>query len=343
MSNSSKIGVVLFNLGGPEKLSDVRPFLYNLFCDAEIIKLPWSGLQKPLAWLISTTREKKSQNYYRQIGGGSPLRKITDDQARALSAELARRGIEARTYVAMRCWHPMTEEALDAIERDGISQLIALPLYPQFSISTTRSSFRYFVKVLMARGGLRHIRRHYISSWHDQPRYIESLVETIEAARLPLPDQDPRATHLLFSAHSVPESYLEQGEPYLAQTRRTIELILERLGADRPYTLSFQSKVGPVKWLEPFTDDVIRDLGKKGTKQLLIVPVSFVSDHIETLYELDILNKNIATEAGIPHYTRAAALNLNPTFISALADLVEARLRRLKLIDTNRQSAGGQR
>lgn len=330
MSQTEKLGVMLFNLGGPEKQEDVKPFLYNLFCDAEIIKLPWSGLQKPLAWFISTFRHKKSAALYAKIGGGSPLRRITDEQAAALKAELARRGVKANTYVAMRCWKPSTEEALDAVMRDGITRLVALPLYPQFSISTTRSSFRYLIKLFRQRGGLRNIKRHYISDYCDNPRYITALVETINAALKNLPDQNPQATHILFSAHSIPESYLEQGEPYLKHTERTVAAVKDLLGQDRPYTLAFQSKVGRAKWLEPSTDTKIRELGKKGVKQLLVVPISFVSEHSETLYELDILYKEVADEVGISHFTRAAALNLNANFIGALADLVQEKLASTK-------------
>jgi protoporphyrin/coproporphyrin ferrochelatase len=343
MSKTEKIGVVFFNLGGPATLKEVRPFLYNLFCDIEIKKLPWKGLQKPLAWLIATLRYKKSSGYYAQIGGGSPLLQITQQQAEALKDELAKRGVDVNVYIAMRHWHPTTEEAVESMVRDGINRLVVLPLYPQFSISTTRGSTRHLVKVLESRGGLRHIRRHYITYWHEHPRYIDSLVETIEEARLKLPDKDPHATHLLFSAHSIPASNIKEGDPYLDHTKRTVELVLSRLQGTRPFSLSFQSKVGPVKWLEPPTDATIRRLGREGVHQLLIVPVSFISEHIETLYELDILYKNVAKEAGIPHYTRAAAVNVNPTFIGALADLVEGRLKRVKAIDSDRELAGGMR
>src|SRR5689334_17788764 len=167
MSKKEKIGVVFFNLGGPATLDEVRPFLYNLFCDIEITKLPWKGLQKPLAWLISTLRYKKSSGYYAQIGGGSPLLRITQEQADAMKKELARRGIDVRVYIAMRHWYPSTEEAVEQMERDGITRLVVLPLYPQFSISTTRGSTRHLVKVMESRGGMRHIRRHYITRWHD--------------------------------------------------------------------------------------------------------------------------------------------------------------------------------
>lgn len=337
MSPKERLGVVLFNLGGPEKLDDVRPFLYNLFCDAEVIKLPWSGLQKPLAWFISTFRANKSRGYYAKIGGGSPLRKTTEAQSQALATELVRRGFDAQAYVAMRCWYPSTEQALDAMQKDGITRIVALPLYPQFSISTTRSSFRHFIKNIQARGGLKSMRRHYISTWYDHPGYIDALVETIKEAYLNLPNQDLQATHLIFSAHSIPESYLAQGEPYLKHTKRTVELVMAKLGNERPWTLSFQSKVGPVKWLEPSTEQIIQKLAQQKQQQILVVPISFVSEHIETLYELDILYKELADTAGIPHFTRAKALNLNSTFINALADLVEDKLTRVKAVDACRK------
>src|SRR5436309_15762349 len=151
-SNDERIGVLLFNLGGPETLEDVRPFLFNLFADPDIIRLPWRFLQKPLAWLISTQRYKKSSGYYEKIGGGSPLRRITDEQARALEAALARRHIHARAYVAMRYWNPFTEDALEQIAGEEISQLVVLPLYPQFSISTTGSSLNRMNELIKARG-----------------------------------------------------------------------------------------------------------------------------------------------------------------------------------------------
>src|SRR6185436_14445470 len=245
------LGVLLFNLGGPETLADVRPFLYNLFSDPEIIRLPVRALQKPLAWLIATSRHKKSAAYYAQIGGGSPLRRITDEQAAALQAELEQRGIEARVYVGMRYWHPFTEDALEQIARDGITDLIVLPLYPQFSISTTGSSLKEFVALLDRRGGLRHMRRRYITRWHTNDLYVNALAEQISAEIGKFPDPDPRHVHLLFSAHSIPQSYIIEGDPYLRHIQETVRLVTEELGNLSPAHLSFQSKVGPVKWLEP--------------------------------------------------------------------------------------------
>jgi len=317
-----KLGVLLFNLGGPETLADVRPFLFNLFSDPEIVRLPSRAMQKPLAWLISTARHKKSSGYYAQIGGGSPLRRITEEQAESLREELARRGVEAKVYVGMRYWRPFTEEAIDQIVRDGVDSLILLPLYPQFSVSTTGSSFKDFDGLADKRGGLQRIHRHYISRWHTHETYIKALAEQIAEEIEKFPDPDPRHVHLLFSAHSVPQSYIEHGDPYLRETEETVRLVSEKLGDLSPVHLSFQSKVGPVKWLEPSTDAKLRELAARGVEQVLAIPISFVSDHIETLYELDILYKKLADEIGVKNYRRVPALNCNPTFITALADLV---------------------
>jgi protoporphyrin/coproporphyrin ferrochelatase len=321
-----KPGIILFNMGGPETLADVRPFLFNLFSDPEIVRLPARLMQRPLAWLIATTRYKKSAGYYAQIGGGSPLRRITEAQAAALRAELQQRGIAAQVYVGMRYWHPFTKAALEQIEQDGITDLIALPLYPHFSVSTTGASLKDFIAQLDARGGLRHIRRHYITRWHTHASYINTLAAQIADELRQFPDPDPRHVHLLFSAHSVPQSYITNGDPYLQHIEQTVALVLERLGGLSPAHLSFQSKVGPVKWLEPATDTKLRELGQQGVQQVLAIPISFVSEHIETLYELDILYKNLAAEIGISAYRRVPACNTQPAFISALADLVSERL-----------------
>jgi len=322
-----KLGVLLFNLGGPETLSDVRPFLFNLFSDPEIVRLPIRAMQKPLAWLISTVRHKKSSGYYAQIGGGSPLRRITEEQAAALRGELARRGVEAYVYVGMRYWRPGAEEAIDQIVRDGVDELVLLPLYPQFSVSTTGSSFKDFDALMNKRNGLQRMRRQYIPQWYTHETYIKALAEQIAGEVEKFPDPDPRRVHLLFSAHSVPQSYIENGDPYLRHTEETVRLASEELGGLSPVHLSFQSKVGPVKWLEPSTDAKLRELAAQGVGQVLAIPISFVSDHIETLYELDILYKKLADEIGIKTYRRVPALNCNPTFIKALADLVCENLK----------------
>jgi ferrochelatase len=323
--DSERIGVLLFNLGGPESLEQVRPFLYNIFSDPDIIRLPWRALQKPLAWLISTQRHKKSSGYYEKIGGGSPLRKITDQQARALETLLESDGISARIYVGMRYWEPFIENALERIRQDGIKRLVVLPLYPQYSISTTGSSLNR-MNALLDADARSELTISVIENWHDDPGYIGALSATISSELAKFPAVDPTRTRIVFSAHSVPVSYIEQGDPYLDQIRETVRLVMDRLGDHLPHCLSFQSKVGPAKWLGPSTDQTIRSLARDGVSQLLLVPVSFVSEHIETLYELDFLYRGVADEAGITHYRRSAALNCSPDFIASLARLVRKSL-----------------
>lgn len=324
-STEQRIGVLLFNLGGPETLDEVRPFLFNLFSDPDIIRLPWRALQKPLAWLISTQRQKLSRGYYEQIGGGSPLRRITDAQARALEQALASRDIIARAYVGMRYWHPLLEDAIDEIRRDRVTHLVVLPLYPQFSISTTGSSLNRMNELIGANGAAA-ARVSVIKQWHDDANYLDSLSASIAEELAQFSDQDPSRIHIVFSAHSVPVRYIEEGDPYLDQTRETVNDLMQRLGSSRPHSLSFQSKVGPVKWQGPSTDETIRRLAGDGASQLLLVPVSFVSEHIETLYELDILYRHVAEEVGIKQYRRVPALNCRSDFIGALAGLVEKAL-----------------
>lgn len=315
-------GVVLFNLGGPETLDDVRPFLFNLFSDPEIIRTRIPAIQKPLAWLISTTRAKKSSGYYTLIGGGSPLRRITEGQATALRAELLARGIDTNVYVAMRYWHPFTSEAVNRILNDEITDLVCLPLYPQFSVSTTGSSIKEIKSLLRNKDQARSMNLRFISEWYDEPGYIDVIARQISEEIRQFPDPDPSKVHLVFSAHSVPQSYIERGDPYLSQTQETVRLVCEALGNRGPHMLSFQSKVGPVKWLEPSTDSALRSLRADGVEQVLMIPISFVSDHIETLYELDILYRDLARDLRFVAYRRVPALNCDPAFIRVLADLV---------------------
>ncbi|MFB2976081.1 ferrochelatase [Microseira sp. BLCC-F43] len=317
----ARTGVLLLNLGGPDQLDDVRPFLFNLFSDPEIIRLPFPWLQKPLAWLISTSRAKKSQENYRSIGGGSPLRRITEEQAQALQESLEQKGQEAGIYIGMRYWHPFTEEAIAKIKRDRIDRLVILPLYPQFSISTSGSSFRLLEKIWQEDPYLRPVNYTVIRSWYEQPGYLQAMAQLI-ATEL---DQfeNPDNVHIFFSAHGVPVSYVEEaGDPYQKEIEACTSLIMETLNRPNPYTLAYQSRVGPVEWLKPYTEEAIVELGKDGVKDMVVVPISFVSEHIETLEEIDIEYREVAEESGIHNFRRVPALNTHPVFIDALADLV---------------------
>lgn len=316
-----RVGVLLLNLGGPDRLEDVRPFLYNLFSDPEIIRLPVPWLQSPLAWLISTSRAKKSQANYQQIGGGSPLRRITEEQAQALQKQLSQHGQDAEVYIGMRYWHPFTEEAVAQIKRDGIDRLVVLPLYPHFSISTSGSSFRLLEDLWHEDAALQQINYTVIPSWYDSPGYLEAMADLIaqQLDQLPNPDQ----AHVFFSAHGVPVSYVEEvGDPYQREIEACARLIMQRLDRPNPYTLAYQSRVGPVEWLKPYTEDAIRDLAEKGVQDLVVVPLSFVSEHIETLQEIDMEYREVAEEAGIERFSRVPALNTHPVFINDLANMV---------------------
>lgn len=317
-----RVGVLLLNLGGPERLEDVRPFLFNLFSDPEIIRIPFTWLQKPLAWLISTSRARKSQDNYRQIGGGSPLRRITEEQAQALEASLRQRGQDAQVYIGMRYWYPFTEEAIARIKRDKVEKLVILPLYPQFSISTSGSSFRLLEKIWDDDPALEKIEYTVIPSWYNSPGYLRAMADLIaqQLDQFPNPDQ----VHVFFSAHGVPISYVEEaGDPYQREIEDCTVLIMKTLNRPNAHTLAYQSRVGPVEWLKPYTEDAIEELAKDGVENLAVVPISFVSEHIETLQEIDMEYREIAEEAGIEHFQRVPALNTHPLFIEDLANMVE--------------------
>lgn len=323
---NEKIGVLLLNLGGPETLDDVQPFLFNLFADPDIIRLPraFRFLQKPLAQFISVARAPKSKEGYASIGGGSPLRQITDAQGEALMEALCGKDIPAKVYVGMRYWHPFTEEAIEQIKKDGITKLVVLPLYPQFSISTSGSSLRLLESIFREDEYLVNMQHTVIPSWYQREGYIKAMATLIEKELLKFPK--PQKVMIFFSAHGVPLAYVEEaGDPYKAEMEECVDLIMEELekrGMANPCTLAYQSRVGPVEWLKPYTDETIIALGQRGVKSLLAVPISFVSEHIETLEEIDVEYKELALQSGIKHWGRVPALGCEPTFISDLADAV---------------------
>ncbi|MGI8933615.1 MAG: ferrochelatase [Phormidesmis sp.] len=318
----SRVGVLLLNLGGPEKPGDVRPFLFNLFSDPEIIRIPFPWLQKPLAWFISSRRAATSRENYQQIGGGSPLRRITEEQGEALKVALEEKGHDAEVYIGMRYWHPFTEEAIAQIKRDSIDKLVVLPLYPQYSISTSGSSFRLLEQLWQDDPQLTPIEYTLIPSWYARPGYVNAMADLIrtELDKLPNPD----SAHIFFSAHGVPVSYVEEfGDPYQREIEHCTDLIMQALGRSNDYTLAYQSRVGPIEWLQPYTEDAIKSLAEAGVDELMVVPISFVSEHIETLQEIDIEYREVAEEAGIEHFYRVPALNTYSGFIADLAEMVE--------------------
>lgn len=316
-----RTGVLLLNLGGPEQLEDVRPFLFNLFADPEIIRLPFPWLQKPLAWLISTSRANKSQDNYKEIGGGSPLRRITEEQGAALKEYLQKLGRDVKIYIGMRYWYPFTEEAVAQIKQDGIDDLVILPLYPQFSISTSGSSFRLLDKLWQDDPALQRINYTLIPSWYSSPGYVRAMADLIVQKLDQLPNSD--SGHIFFSAHGVPVSYVEEaGDPYQREMEHCVDLIMKAVNRPNDYTLAYQSRVGPVEWLQPYTEDAIEELAEKGIDDLVVVPISFVSEHIETLQEIDIEYRELAEEAGIKGFHRVPALNTYPVFIEDMGNMV---------------------
>jgi len=398
VKDKETIGVILLNLGGPDSIHAVRPFLYNLFSDRKIIKLGPSFLQKPIAWLISSLRSKKTESMYSLIGGRSPILDITSAQAKTLEEALnqksevksqkstpplpplskggingkviptsyhpklvtpnslppippprggrARGGVpekKFKVYVGMRYWHPLIEDVVPVMYIDGIRKIVALSLYPQYSVTTSGSSLTKLKDVVESYP----IETFCISSWFDHPLYIEALVDIIkkglesftqksEVKSQKSNDTDNPPTpplekgskrgferrgdiQVLFSAHGLPHKIFEKGDPYVHQINGTIREITKIIPIK--WHLSFQSKSGPVKWLEPSTDEKLKELATEGIKNILVVPISFVSDHIETLYEIDILYKNLAEKLGIT-LKRVDSLNTHPIFIEALKDLV---------------------
>jgi ferrochelatase len=344
MYNSDMIGVILLNLGGPDSLKAVKPFLYNLFSDRDIIRLGPSFLQKPIASLIVNLKAKKTMEAYSLIGGRSPLLDITTAQAKALeillNSKFEIRNSKFKVYIGMRYWHPFIEDTLKEMYRDGIKKIIALNLYPHYSVATTGSSIKEFKKALVRVYRCEGYREEkyclncppvtvrFTPSWYNHPLYIEALVEKIQQGIEEFKGQKPI---VLFSAHSLPQKFIDKRDPYVNEIKGTIDAILKKI--DVEWCLSYQSKSGPVKWLEPSTEEMLHELSKKGVKNILVVPISFVSDHIETLYEIDILYKKMAQELGI-NLKRTESLNTSPKFIEALTEIVMTNAKMLVDIES---------
>jgi len=315
MAEQRKVAVVVFQLGGPDSQAAVEPFLYNLFCDPDIINFPGAFLaRKPLAKLISTTRSKKVRQRYAEIGGGSPIRRLTEQQARALEAAL-RPHISARVIVAMRYWHPDTEKAIAELEKAPFDELVLLPLYPHFSLATTGSSLKEWNRLHKPK-----VPVHLIEHFFDHPDYVAGVVERINSVlgQLPRPDD----VHLVFSAHGLPMPLVQKGDPYPKHIEGTVQLVRELGAWPNPHVLCYQSKVGPQKWLQPSLTGTIEKLASEGVRRTLVVPISFLTEHIETLHEINIEAREQAESLGVSDFHMMPALNDSPLLIRALADLV---------------------
>ena len=315
----SRVAVVLFNLGGPDSLDAVRPFLFNLFRDPAIITLP-AIARYPLAALIATTRNKMAQANYAIMGGRSPQLPETEAQSSALEAELVARGVEAKTFIAMSYWKPFGRDTAADVAAWAPDQIVLLPLYPQFSTTTTASSFKAWAKAYKGTGEARAI-----GCYPAAPGVVEAYAAEIRKAWVAA--GQPAKVRLLFSAHGLPQQVIDGGDPYEAQIRATAAAIAERLPELADSQVCFQSRVGRLKWIGPSTDDAIREAARDGVG-VLISPIAFVSEHIETLVELDHEYAELAAGLGVSPYLRARTPGVTGSFISELASAVECALQR---------------
>jgi ferrochelatase len=317
-----KLAIILFNLGGPDSPQSVEPFLRNLFSDPAIIDLP-GIVRKPLARFIARRRAPLARKIYDHIGGRSPILEETQRQARALEAELCGDDIEAKAFVAMRCWHPFSDGAAEAVRRFGADRIVLLPLYPQYSTTTTASSLKDWDRAARKAGLTAPTAR--VCCYPANQGFIAAATANIRAT---MQDLKPGLSYrLLLSAHGLPKRVVEKGDPYQWQVEQTAAALVDALGMENSssgkldYQVCYQSRVGPLKWLEPSTDAEIRRAGAEG-KGLIVAPIAFVSEHSETLVELDIEYGKLAREVGVPDYRRAGTVGDAAAFVSGLAALV---------------------
>jgi ferrochelatase len=324
LAGKKRVGIVLFQLGGPDSLEAVEPFLLNLFLDPDIIPLgPLGILRRPIAKLISSRRSIPVAGKYAEIGRRSPISLLTERQRVRLVAALSPY-IDAVAVTAMRYWHPMSAEAADTLRRAApLDDIVLLPLYPHFSYATTLSSLKEWRRVYGPQDG--GVKEHTVGQFYDHPLYIQAVTQRIGSVLRQFPDSS--RIHLVFSAHGLPMSLVEKGDPYPGQIETTVQLVCE-LGArqyagwPRTHSLCYQSRVGPAKWLRPPLTGTIERLGHEGVKEVLVVPISFVTEHIETLHEINIEARAEAKNVGIEIFRMMPAVGDSPLFIAALKDLV---------------------
>ncbi len=309
--------LILLNMGGPDSLEAVEPFLYQLFSDRELIRLPAGALlQKPFARLLSHFRAKRVRLNYLAIGGKSPLLHWTTLQAQGIAARL---GAHWRPAVAMRYTSPRAETTLAQLKAAGVQRAVVLSMYPHYTPATTGSSLNDFKRA--ARDVHPDLEYTVIEQWYDWPGYLDALATRIRLGLERFHELLRDEVQILFSAHALPQSFIDRGDPYLDHVRATVNGVMTRVG-ERPWHLGFQSRSGPVKWMEPDTLAVMDRLAGEGKTAVLIVPISFVSDHIETLHEIDIEYRHHAELHGLRHFVRAPSLNDDADFLDALAALV---------------------
>lgn len=316
-----RYAIVLLNLGGPDSLDAVEPFLKNLFSDHDIFKIPVG--QKLFARLIAKGRAPKVRERYQMIGGKSPLNEWTVLQAKKLEAALRKEFQGVGVLVGMRYWRPEIREAAFRLSEADVEKIVLLPLYPHYSITTTGSSFKEWQRAYTGPSD----RLVYVDQYCDNKKYIAAISQRMDEAVLRFPEEVRNDIHIVFSAHGTPQRLVDQGDPYSGQIRRTVECVMAGHGHDRPHHLCFQSRVGPMNWLQPSTRETLTGLAGQGQKQILVVPISFVSDHVETLFELEMEYRKVAAAAGIQNYVVMRGLNDSNLFVSALADIARQALR----------------
>jgi ferrochelatase len=324
LAKKKKIGIVMFQLGGPDSLDAVEPFLLNLFLDPDIIPMgPLGFLRRPLAKLISSRRSVPVRGKYAEIGGRSPIGTLTGRQRGALIEALSSE-IDPVAVIAMRYWHPLTAEAVESLRKAApLDEIVLLPLYPQFSYATTLSSLKEWRRVYgQPEGGPPE---RTVGQFYDHPLYIQALAQRIGSVLRQFADSS--RIHLIFSAHGLPMSLVEKGDPYPNQIEATVRMVCEEgrrqyPGWPQTHLLCYQSRVGPSKWLQPPLTATIERLGAEGVKEMLVVPISFVTEHIETLHEINIEAREDAKKFGIEVFRMMPAVGDSPLFIAALKDVV---------------------
>ncbi len=317
--------VVLFQLGGPDSPDAVEPFLFNLFMDPDIIDFQFlNSVRRPLARFFSRRRRGIVARHYDEIGGKSPILELTNRQAASLEAILRDRNIRATVFVAMRYWRPLTSDVVRSVRDGGFDRIVLLPLYPQYSKATTLSSTHEWTRQTTAIG--LDLPTHLICCYPNHPLLIKAFVQQIEKTLKRFGQTPHEEVDLVFSAHGIPLSFIEAGDPYQLQIEETVHRVVDAGNWKSPHVLCYQSKVGRREWLGPSLSQTVRVLAQKGRKRLLVVPVAFVTEHIETLHEINIEVRAEAHELGIRQFEMMPALNDHPAFIRCLADLVEAQL-----------------